>query len=692
MPYIDQIRKILYVFVLYLAGAFFGQFLSYNGSFAATMWPPTGILIAFLLLNKLNQWPSLILAGIFANIVFDLTCNRPFVVSLFYSTGNIAEVLVAVFTIKAFFNVEFKIDSIKQLFTLFLAAVIGASVSATIGYFSTYIILDIKLNWLNWFSGDVAGIILFTPIFISTTLLDFVKLRSKHNRRIIEIFGLITIIVLVSFLVYEKEIRHYPAIEFILFVPLLWAAYRFTTNVTFVCNLIVTSTAIWATSHGFGPFAIEIQNPVINMYVFQIFIGGVVLISSSISIINNSNKISYSLLKDSEARLIRAERVSNTGNWEIHLDNKTVTASEGARILYGLENMHIDFPLISSIPLSDYRPMLNQALIDLISNDIPYDVEFKIKNYRTGEIIDIHSVAIYDKHRETIFGVIQDITESKRRESELEKHRNHLSELVESRTEELDALNRELISEIGKKNQVEELLKESLDKEKHLNQLKTSFISTASHEFKTPLTSILSSIELIKRYGTSWSEERKTSHYDRIILSVDHLTSLIDDVLQVSKVDSGKLTLNRQPIDLHRMCSAIIEEVSVQSSSDISINMQFRPNTNVFNLDPKQIYSVILNLTSNAVKYSPNGGNVEIIIDKYEERLNIEVEDSGIGIPENDLPFLFEPFFRSDEVREIKGTGLGLTIVKNAVELHDGSIEVKSELGKGTKFKISIPV
>jgi len=276
------------------------------------------------------------------------------------------------------------------------------------------------------------------------------------------------------------------------------------------------------------------------------------------------------------------------------------------------------------------------------------------------------------------YGIISDITDRKLVEAELEKHRLHLEDLVQSRTEEIDTINKQL--------------KESLDKEKELSSLKSRFISTASHEFRTPLTSVLTSAELIQRYYERWGQDKVNEHLNRIKNSVSNLTKLMDDVLIVNRAESGKTVLMRSNVDLRSICNSVIEEVEIHAKDHHAIVLNYGTDRNYFLIDQKQIELILHNLISNAIKYSPNGGEISINVNADEKNLEFRICDSGIGIPEEDLPRLFESFHRAKNTIDIQGTGLGLSIVKNAVDLHEGTTEIKSKEGEGTTFVVTIPL
>ncbi len=290
-----------------------------------------------------------------------------------------------------------------------------------------------------------------------------------------------------------------------------------------------------------------------------------------------------------------------------------------------------------------------------------------------------------------LIGIARDITDYKRAEQELRKYREHLEELVETRTVELDRLNSDLIAQLQKEKELEMMLKQSLAKEKELNELKTRFISTTSHEFRTPLTSVLSSAELIQRYSKKWSEEKRNEYLDKIKKSVDYLTKLLDDVLTISRTESGKILFKPDMVDLHKLCAEIIEETksNIHEKNDFVFNFSIRKIK--YSLDARLIKFILTNLLSNAFKYSPEGGKVELSIVSMKDWIQISVADEGIGIPDEDMKRLFEPFHRGANATEIQGTGLGLSIVKHSVDLHKGKINIQSELGRGTTVTVEIP-
>jgi PAS domain S-box len=297
-----------------------------------------------------------------------------------------------------------------------------------------------------------------------------------------------------------------------------------------------------------------------------------------------------------------------------------------------------------------------------------------------------------DEEQNYILSVSSNVTEQITAKSELEKYRLHLEDLIKERTLELEKINVLLEDELKKQKEAEEKVKTALVKEKELNELKSNFITMVSHEFRTPLTSILSSAELIQRYRKRWTVEKTDEHLDQILDSIEYLNHMLDGVLTISRVESGKLSFSPQPVNLYQMCLDSISEVKHLAGSKHKIVFQYQLEMHIFILDPTLVHFILSNLLSNALKYSPGGGKVILGLSGYEEFIKITIQDYGIGMTDEYKRHCFESFVRGSNTAEIDGTGLGLSIVKKSVELHNGEIIYSSELGSGTVFIIKIPM
>jgi signal transduction histidine kinase len=237
-------------------------------------------------------------------------------------------------------------------------------------------------------------------------------------------------------------------------------------------------------------------------------------------------------------------------------------------------------------------------------------------------------------------------------------------------------------------------VRNALEKEKELNQLKSRFVSMVSHEFRTPLFTILFSAGLIEKYRFQWTEDKKLAHIQRIQSAAQEMTHLLQDVLIIGQAEAGKIEFNPAPLDFQKFCSEIAEEMqfSVGERHEIVYVYSEENSEKLPMLDAKLLRHIITNLLSNAIKYSPEGENIRFEVMCDRETVRFQIQDRGIGIPPEDQKRLFEPFHRATNVSTISGTGLGLTIVKRSVDLHGGEIEVESEVGVGTTFRVTLPI
>lgn len=290
-----------------------------------------------------------------------------------------------------------------------------------------------------------------------------------------------------------------------------------------------------------------------------------------------------------------------------------------------------------------------------------------------------------------------DLTERIKLETELKQLNDELEHKVRERTIQLEKLNAELESEITLRRGIEEDLYYSLEKEKELGELKSRFITMASHEFRTPLSSILTNAELLETYSHRWTEAKKQESLVRIQNSVQRMTRLLDDILLIGKTEAGKLEFNPRPLNLEVFCHEIINEFQLNEASRLiftySRNPVFAPEVDgTYLLDQHLLQQILTNLISNALKYSPPQSPVNFEVIVGETGVIFKVKDQGIGIPIEEQAHLFEPFHRAHNVGVISGTGLGLTIAKRAAELHGGTITYNSVPGEGTLFEIKLPL
>jgi PAS domain S-box-containing protein len=299
------------------------------------------------------------------------------------------------------------------------------------------------------------------------------------------------------------------------------------------------------------------------------------------------------------------------------------------------------------------------------------------QDYVIAFVIDItvrkHNEEIQRMQREELFRVSE----------EVKKLNTELEQKVADRTMML----RETLAQLERsKNDLET----ALEKEKELGDLKSRFVSTVSHEFRTPLAAVLSSASLIGKYEKKEDQEKRERHVVRIKESIKHLNDMLEDLLSLGKLEEGLIDAKLAYFDCEEFMSDFLSEMEMLAKEGQKIIFKHSGGNRVFS-DKRLLRNILLNLVSNAIKFSPENSIIEINCSNENGALVLIVKDSGIGISAEDQQHLFERFFRARNAQNIQGTGLGLHIVGKYVELLKGEFELHSQVDKGTTFKITIP-
>lgn len=246
--------------------------------------------------------------------------------------------------------------------------------------------------------------------------------------------------------------------------------------------------------------------------------------------------------------------------------------------------------------------------------------------------------------------------------------------------------------DISDRKSAEVELLRALGREKELSQLKSDFVSTVSHEFRTPLGIIMSSAEILEDYLEELDRDERQHHLRSIARNTKRMSELMEEVLVLGRLDAGRMDFKPASLDLRGFCGRLVEEVQSATNRVCQIDLTFQDAASAAHCDERLLRHILLNLLTNAVKYSETGRAVEFAVQKEERDAVCEIRDHGIGIPEGDLPWLFNAFHRGRNVGQRPGTGLGLVIVKRCVELHGGTIKVESKAGEGTLMTVRLPV
>lgn len=329
------------------------------------------------------------------------------------------------------------------------------------------------------------------------------------------------------------------------------------------------------------------------------------------------------------------------------------------------------------------RPMgVGMDLFAVKKNGEEFPVEVSLSNYKSA-------------NNNFIIAFISDITRRKEIENSVVRQQKELEEI----NLKIEGLNDELEQKVVlRTSQLEETMKElesskdelaqALSKEKELGDLKSRFVSMASHEFRTPLSTILSSASLVAKYIQGDEQDKRDKHIQRIKSAVHNLTDILNEFLSIGKIEDGKIITNFSHFSVKDLLTAICGEIQGIAKKGQRIICEYEGSTDVI-LDMTLLRNVFINLLSNAIKFSPEDGKI-ILHSKVDESATIfTIKDSGLGIALEDQEHLFERFFRGKNATNIQGTGLGLHIVGKYVELMNGQIECRSELEKGTTFIIT---
>ncbi|AFU70581.1 two-component histidine kinase sensor with PAS and GAF domains [Psychroflexus torquis ATCC 700755] len=323
--------------------------------------------------------------------------------------------------------------------------------------------------------------------------------------------------------------------------------------------------------------------------------------------------------------------------------------------------------LVQTYITQDYQKQVKEVLDNALKGQETANYEFPLFTKGGQRVMVLLNASTRRNAEGEIVGVIgvgQDITI-------LNEHKENLESKVESRTQEFQ---------------------ESLEREKELGQLKTSFVSMASHEFRTPLTSINAIADVILRYYEKLSRNDINKRLEKIKEEVEDMVIMLEDILIIGKSEAQKLDYNPKLLDIVALIKNIITEYQFGESEKRFIVYDISLPVIMAQVDKKWIKHIIINLFSNALKYSNKDKQIEISIKKEQSGISFSFEDYGIGISKQDIKLLFKPFHRGNNVQNISGTGLGLSVLQKAVELHKGTIEVKSKIGKGSYFRIILPI
>jgi PAS domain S-box-containing protein len=423
----------------------------------------------------------------------------------------------------------------------------------------------------------------------------------------------------------------------------------------------------------------------VEVYTGKIYIEGKAYIYSTIHDITEDTR--------NRMRLQKGEEIAGIGHWEYDLNSGNVYASEGAKKIYGLHKSHLTIKEVQQIPLKEYRTMMDNALERLVKDGEPYDIEFQIKRPTDQKIVDIHSIGEYNPERNVVFGIIQDISERKRFEKELQRK----NEELQAAEEELRVSNEELRDTNQRLEEQKQELEEAKEKAEESDRLKSAFLANMSHEIRTPMNGIMGFSQVLLESDFS---EKKRNKFLKIIHSRSrHLLQIINDIVDISKIEANQFDIHTEEFCLNDMLHELYETYQTDKISygkehlDIQLEKGLNKRKSYINSDVKRLRQILTNLIGNALKFTEKGKIKFGYTLHNEQTLLFYVSDTGIGISQKNQGYIFERFRQLDDSsnRLNEGTGLGLTISKNLSELLGGSMWMESTEGKGSTFYFTIP-
>jgi|TARA_R110000823_G_scaffold315579_1_gene448480 PAS domain S-box-containing protein len=380
----------------------------------------------------------------------------------------------------------------------------------------------------------------------------------------------------------------------------------------------------------------------------------------------------------------------------VNENQEIVTSNEAADRMFGYEAKELLGENINLLIPREYRHSHTEQVEEYLEKSDPRQMGHGRDLYgrrKDGSVFPVEAglnpFEIYGS--KYVMALVTDITVRKTQEKEIIELNLHLEQKVEARTKELKQTIKELKEEVSKRKEAEYKIMESLRKERELNELKTKFLSLVSHEFKTPLSGILTSATLVGKYTETEHQEKREKHLRTIQNKVKYLNNILNDFLSIERLESGKATYKFDVFPLSKVVNEVIYNANMLLKDGQRINYPQNIDDILVNFDEKILELSLTNLINNAIKYSPAHTVIDVVVIPQKDSLSIKIIDEGMGIPEKEQKYIFNRYFRAENALLDQGTGIGLNIVKSHLESLGGKITFESEQSKGSTFTITFP-
>ncbi len=638
---------------VYVVCAKLGLTLAIVAQQVTVVWPPTGIALAAVVLFGYRIWPAIAVGAFIANI----TTSTPAITSLGIATGNTLEAIAAAYLLKRFVRFQPSLARFRDIFGLISAgAILSTTVSATIGV-ASLCATGIQpwdrfaALWNVWFLGDAMGDVIIAPLVL--TMFSAEARRKISERSAGEFIALVVVLVaFVSFVFGRPGVTastHNPA-DYALFPVLIWAALRFGTCGTAIGGFITATIAIWGTIHGRGPFAAGDTNQ--NLISLVLFMFVAIVTSLIIAVAETQRRLAERSSQQSEERYRSLVLASSQVVWSTNSVGDVVEDLPTWRKFTGQSTEEMMGRGWGRMLHPEDIGRVGEIWERSLATGTPHEVEFRVLSAE-GSYRDVfgRAVPVFERDgriREWV-GTLTDVTARKRAEREMQE----------------------------------------------ANRRKDEFLAMLAHELRNPLAPIRNAAHVLRMTGGAVSPAQLQWARDVIDRQIQHLTRLVDDLLDVSRITQGKVTLRKETADL-----ATIVARAVETSRPLiderrhHFTLSLPAESLLVEGDATRLSQVVSNLLNNAAKYTEEGGQITLTASRLENEAVLKVRDTGIGIPSEALPHIFDLFTQADRSldRSQGGLGIGLTLVRSLVEMHGGRVQVSSSgPGHGSEFVVYLP-
>lgn len=702
--------KLVVVAALYFAAAKLGLSLAFIHANVSPVWPPTGVAIAAVLLLGYRVWPAILVGAFLANLFTPV----PLATAAGIAIGNTLEALSGGLLLR-YLDFHNSFDRARDVFKFTLVASLCTTVAASVGTLSLCLghaaaWSDFGSLWLTWWLGDTVGALVVAPLLLTWATDDL----PWSSKRYVEAALLLTLLAVSSMANFGGPapipLKFYPLARLI--VPFfLWAAFRLGQRGVTLATIVVSMFAILGTAQGAGPFVDRTPND--SLLILQVFLGSNVVMFMFLAATVEERRVVTATLHENERRLaanlavtqILAESpalpdatlrilktIGESLDWEV---GSIWTPDEGGTVLRCLNFWHAPSAKVEKFKSVTERMTFAPGvglpgrvwanpkpvwLPDVISED-----NFPRKPFALAE--GLHSgFAFPILFGERFLGVMEFFS------SEIRRPDDALLSMFGSVGNQIGQF---IIRKRAEEEREELLSREHVARAEAeaANRTKDEFLAIVSHELRTPLNAIVGWTGLLS--GGQLDEVMVTRAIEIIDRNAKAQAQLIEDILDVSRIVSGNFRLDLRPVQLEQVIKAAVDSMRpVADARKVEIFVALDPNAGLVSGDPDRLQQIVWNILSNAVKFTPTGGQVNVLLKCSPSENEVVISDTGEGITAEFLPHVFDPFRQADgsKTRRHGGLGLGLAIVRHLTELHGGVVKAHSDgQGKGTTFTVTLP-